>query len=114
MQRTHWLDWREGNRSGLVNLSPIWYTIPLWRQVLTGALKPAGVRCSSVNENKKNSDAEAERLIVYTCLKLQLLSQMTSTGTRVGVLSPPQTFNHHQNIIYTVQIVLMICLQKTL
>lgn len=39
---THWLGWRLGKSSLVVNISPCWYVVPLYWQDLAGARSPEG------------------------------------------------------------------------
>lgn len=48
---THWLGWRPGKSSLLLNISPCWYVVPLYWQDLAGARSPDG-ECGSGKEDE--------------------------------------------------------------
>lgn len=51
---THWLGWRLGKSSLVLNISPCWYVVPLYWQDLTGARRPDG-ECGSGKEDEKGA-----------------------------------------------------------
>lgn len=67
---THWLDWRDGKSSWFVNVSPVWYIVPLYLHVLTGARRPAGVRCSSYIKNRaENSNTNVMEIVTQYIIR---------------------------------------------